>query len=142
MGLVILLDTNVISAVMQSQPDPAVVSWLDDQSSQDVWVPSVVVFELCYGVATLPSVQRRRSLEQGLNQLLKHLVQDRIAPLDGLAAQRAAVLAAERKAKGRSVDLRDTLIAGIALARGAQLATRNTRHFSDTSIGLINPFPD
>ena len=115
---------------------------MDNQSSQDVWVPSVVVFELCYGVATLPSVQRRRSLEQGLNQLLKHLVQDRIAPLDGLAAQRAAVLAVERKAKGRSVDLRDTLIAGIALARGAQLATRNTRHFSDTSIGLINPFPD
>ena len=116
--------------------------WLDNQSSQDVWVPSVVVFELCYGVATLPSVQRRRSLEQGLNQLLKHLVQDRIAPLDGLAAQRAAVLAAERKAKGRSVDLRGTLIAGIALARGAQLATRNTRHFSDTTIWLINPFPD
>ena len=119
MGLVILLDTNVISAVMQSQPDPAVVSWLDDQSSQDVWVPSVVVFELRYGVATLPSGQRRRSLEQGLNQLLKQLLQER-----------------------RSVDLRDTLIAGIALARGAQLATRNTRHFSDTSIGLINPFPD
>ena len=142
MGLVILIDTNMISAVMQSQPDPAVVCWLDDQSSQDVWVPSVVVFELRYGVATLPSVQRRRSLEQGLNQLLKQLLQDRIAPLDGLAAQRAAVLAVERKAKGRSVDLRDTLIAGIALARGAQLATRNTRHFSDTSIGLINPFPD
>jgi len=119
MGLVILLDTNVISAVMQSQPDPEVVSWLDDQSSQDVWVPSVVVFELRYGVATLPSGQRRRSLEQGLNQLPKQLLQER-----------------------RSVDLRDTLIAGIALARGAQLATRNTRHFSDTPIGLINPFPD
>ena len=104
MGLVILLDTNVISAVMQSQPDPAVVSWLDDQSSQDVWSPSG---------------QRRRSLEQGLNQLLKQLLQER-----------------------RSVDLRDTLIAGIALTRGAQLATRNTRHFSDTTIWLINPFPD
>jgi predicted nucleic acid-binding protein len=57
-----------------------------------------------------------------------------------LAAHRAADLAAERKARGRQVDLRDTLIAGIALARGAQLATRNTRHFSDTSISLINPF--
>ncbi|MBC1262212.1 type II toxin-antitoxin system VapC family toxin [Synechococcus sp. BSF8S] len=141
-GLVILLDTNVISAVMQNQPDPAVVCWLDDQSAQDVWLPSVVVFELRYGVAILPAGQRRRSLQQGLDQLLEQLVQDRIAPLDGLAAHRAAVLAAERKAKGRSVDLRDTLIAGIALARGAQLATRNTRHFSDTTIGLINPFPD
>jgi predicted nucleic acid-binding protein len=137
---VILLDTNVISALMQARPDPAVVSWLDDQGLQEVWLPSVVVFELRYGVATLPAGQRRRSLQRGLDQLLEQLVQDRIAPLDGLSARRAAVLAAERKARGCPVDLRDTLIAGIALARGAQLATRNTRHFSDTSIGLINPF--
>ncbi len=136
----ILLDTNVISALMQTRPDPAVVSWLDGQGIQEVWLPSVVVFELRYGVAALPAGQRRRSLQQGLDQLLEQLVQDRIAPLDGLAAHRAADLAAERKARGRQVDLRDTLIAGIALARGAQLATRNTRHFSDTSISLINPF--
>lgn len=136
----ILLDTNVISALMQTRPDSAVVSWLDDQGIQEVWLPSVVVFELRFGVAALPAGQRRRSLQQGLDQLLEQLVQDRIAPLDGLAAHRAADLAAERKARGRQVDLRDTLIAGIALARGAQLATRNTRHFSDTSISLINPF--
>ncbi len=136
----ILLDTNVISALMQTRPDSAVVSWLDDQGIQEVWLPSVVVFELRFGVAALPAGQRRRSLQQGLDQLLEQLVQDRIAPLDGLAAHRAADLAAERKARGRQVNLRDTLIAGIALARGAQLATRNTRHFSDTSISLINPF--
>ncbi len=136
----ILLDTNVISALMQARPDSAVVSWLDDQGIQEVWLPSVVVFELRFGVAALPAGQRRRSLQQGLDQLLEQLVQDRIAPLDGLAAHRAADLAAERKARGRQVDLRDTLVAGIALARGAQLATRNTRHFSDTSISLINPF--
>lgn len=136
----ILLDTNVISALMQTRPDSAVVSWLDGQGIQEVWLPSLVVFELRFGVAALPAGQRRRSLQQGLDQLLEQLVQDRIAPLDGLAAHRAADLAAERKARGRQVDLRDTLIAGIALARGAQLATRNTRHFSDTSISLINPF--
>ncbi len=136
----ILLDTSVISALMQTRPDSAVVSWLDGQGIQEVWLPSLVVFELRFGVAALPAGQRRRSLQQGLDQLLEQLVQDRIAPLDGLAGQRAADLAAKRKARGRQVELRDTLIAGIALARGAQLATRNTRHFSDTSISLINPF--
>ena len=68
------------------------------------------------------------------------MIQERIAPLDGRAAQQAALLAAQRKAQGRSVDLRDTLIAGIAMAHEAQLATRNVGHFSDTSICLINPF--
>lgn len=40
-----------------------------------------------------------------------------------------------------AVDLRDTLIAGIALANQAQRATHNLRHFSDTSLSLINPCP-
>ena len=72
---------------------------------------------------------------------MDELIQERIAPLDGVAAEKAAVLAAQRQTRGCSVDLRDTMIAGIALARGARLATRNVRHFNDTTISLINPFP-
>ena len=51
-------------------------------------------------------------------------------------------LAAIRKALGRPVDMRDTFIAGIALARRAALATRNTRHFDDLSIRVVNPWAD
>ena len=50
----ILLDTNVVSAVMQSPPDPTVVNWLDQQPADLIWLPSVVVFELHYGVGLLP----------------------------------------------------------------------------------------
>jgi predicted nucleic acid-binding protein len=75
----ILLDTNVISAVMQRRPEAAVMSWLDRQSLLDLWLPSVVVFELRHGVAILPDSRRRRSLEQGLNTLLRQLLRDRIA---------------------------------------------------------------
>lgn len=136
----ILLDTNVVSAVMQNRPDPAVVRWLDQQPVDEIWLPSVVVFELRYGLALLPAGARRRRLEQGLETLLSNLVQGRIAPLDGLAAQKAAQLAAHRKANGTPVDLRDTLIAGIAQACRAALATRNQRHFHDLGLALINPF--
>ena len=73
--------------------------------------------------------------------LIDELIQERIASLDAASAQKAAQLAAQRKTQGRPVDLRDTLIAGIALANQAQLATRNLRHFTDTSQSLINPFP-
>jgi toxin FitB len=137
---VILLDTNVVSAVMQNRPDPAVVGWLNQQPADEIWLPSVVVFELRYGLALLPAGARRRRLEQGLETLLSELVQGRIAPLDGLAAQKAAQLAAQRKANGTPVDLRDTLIAGIAQACRAALATRNQRHFHDLGLALINPF--
>jgi predicted nucleic acid-binding protein len=137
---VILLDTNVVSAVMQKHPEPAVLQWLNDQSSAEIWLPSVVVFELRYGAAIHPDPGRRRLLQDGVQALLDQLIQERVASMDALAAQRAALLAAARRAKGRVVDLRDTLIAGIALACEAQLATRNVRHFEDTTISLINPF--
>ena len=136
----ILLDTNVVSAVMQNRPDPAVVAWLDRQPADQIWLPSVVVFELRYGLGILPDGARRRSLEQGLEQLLVELVRGRIAPLDALAAQQAARLAARRKTAGTPVDLRDTLIAGIAQACQATLATRNQRHFQDLGLPVINPF--
>ena len=136
----ILLDTNVVSAVMQSRPEPDVVAWLDQQAPEQIWLPSVVVFELRYGVALLEPSTRRRKLEAGLERLLREIVQERIAPLNTLAAEHAAELAAHRKRKGSPVDLRDTLIAGIALATGAALATRNLKHFKNLPIPVLNPF--
>ena len=136
----ILLDTNVVSAVMQNRPDPGVVRWLDQQPPDQIWVPSVVVFELRYGLEVLPAGARRRQLEEGLDVLLVELVQGRIAPLDALAAREAAQVAARRKTLGTPVDLRDTLIAGVALAHHAALATRNLRHFQDLGLATINPF--
>ncbi len=67
-------------------------------------------------------------------------MQGRIAPLDALAAQQAAQLVGRRKEAGTPVDLRDTLIAGIALVCQATLATRNQRHFRDLGLPVINPF--
>ena len=139
-GTVILLDTTVVWAVMLRRLDPAVVAWLDRLEPHRVWLPGVVVFALRYGAAVHPDANRRRHLERQLNTLIAELIQHRIAPLDAPAAQKAALLAAQRKVQGRPVDLRDTLIAGIALAQQAQLATRNLRHFSDTGLSLINPF--
>jgi predicted nucleic acid-binding protein len=136
----ILLDTNVVSAVIQTRLVPAVVRWLNQQPADEIWLPSVVVFALRYGLALLPGGARRRRFGQGLETLLGELEQGRIAPLGGLAAQTAAQLAAQRKAKETSVDLRDTLIAEIAQACSATLATRNQRHFGDLAVAVINPF--
>jgi len=61
---------------------------------------------------------------------------------DANAATQAARLAAERKVRGRPVDMRDTFIAGIALARRATLATRNLRHFDDLLTSVVNPWDE
>jgi len=63
-----------------------------------------------------------------------------VLAFDAAAAGKAAIVAARRRQAGRTVDLRDTQIAGIALARHATIATRNVRHFDDPSVLVVNPW--
>lgn len=136
----IILDTNVISALMQSAPDPRVVAWLDRQPAESIWTTSITVFELRFGLAALPAGRRRRSLEQSLVLLLHDDLENRVLDFDSAAAVAAASLAAKRQRAGRPVDMRDMQIAGIAIARHATLATRNMKHFTDSSVPLVNPW--
>jgi predicted nucleic acid-binding protein len=137
---VIILDTNVLSALMRTTPDASVVAWLDGQPAESVWITSITVFEARLGVALLAPSRRRRALEAAFTQLLEDDLENRVLDFDVAAATRAASLAAERRRTGRSIDLRDTQIAGIALARHATLATRNVRHFADLSVTVVNPW--
>jgi toxin FitB len=136
----IVLDTNVLSALMQQQPDAQVVAWLDKQAAESIWVSTVTLFEARYGLALLASGRRKKVLLERFEQFLEEDLENRVLSFDTQAANLAAQLAAERKARGRPVDMRDTFIAGIALARRATLATRNTRHFDDLSVPVVNPW--
>ncbi|MFA5372105.1 MAG: type II toxin-antitoxin system VapC family toxin [Sideroxydans sp.] len=138
----IVLDTNVLSALMQTQPDPVIVAWLDDQAAESVWLSSITVFEARYGIALLADGQRKHDLQKSFEQLLQDDFAGRILMFDHSAANHAAELAAQRKAKGRPVDMRDTFIAGIVLTKRATLATRNLKHFDDLSASVINPWDE
>ena len=136
----ILLDTNVLSALMQERPDPAVIDWLDAQAPESIWTTAVTVFEIRFGIELLSPSRRRRALEAAFDAMLRDDLGGRIAMFDSAAAEEAAKLAARRQRRGRPVDLRDTQIAGIALARRAALATRNVRHFEGLNVNVVSPW--
>lgn len=136
----IILDTNLLSALMRQTPDAAVVDWLDRQPADSVWLSSVTVFEVRFGLALLPKGRRRSALERAFESVLTDDLANRVLDFDAVAAATAAQLAADRQRSGRAVDLRDTLIAGIALARRATIATRNTKHFDGLDVPVINPW--
>ncbi len=136
----ILLDTNVVSALMRRDPDAVVVDWLDAQPAESVWTTSITVFEVKTGLHLLTPGRRSRELEHAFDALLTEELDGRIQSFDTAAATAAAQIAAQRQSTGRPVEIRDVQIAGITLARRAQLATRNTRHFTDLGIALIDPW--
>lgn len=136
----IILDTNVLSALMRTAPEAAVVSWLDRQPADSIWITSITLFETRLGLALLPQGRRRRALEAAFAQLLEEDLENRVLDFDSAAATSAASLAAARQRAGRPTDMRDTQIAGIALARSATLATRNVRHFADLKVPVVDPW--
>ena len=135
----IILDTNVLSALMRPRPEQRVVDWLDRQPRTSVWTTSVTVLEIRFGLQILATGRRRTLLTEAFEELLARMGQ-RVATFDAAAAGQASDLMAVRHRKGRPVDLRDTMIAGIAIAQRATLATHNTVHFQDTSIPLVDPW--
>jgi toxin FitB len=104
---VIILDTNVLSALMRAGPDPAVVAWLDRQPAESVWITSITLFETRFGLALLPSGRRRRALEAAFGRLLNEDLENRVLDFDSGAANAAALLAAARQKMGQPIDMRD-----------------------------------
>jgi toxin FitB len=136
----IILDTNVISALMRKGADPVVVGWLDSQPSESIWMTAVTVFEVHFGLELLARGRRRRQPEDEFARALDEDFEGRILPFEQSAARQAALIAARRRQAGRPIEIRDAQIAGIAAARRAALATRNTRHFADLEIALVDPW--
>ena len=135
----IILDTNVLSELMLRAPDGRVLNWVDQQPRSSIWTTSITVFEVRFGLESMPIGKRRIALIQDFEKVL-HSIERRIAAFDTEAAELASALMASRKLQGRRREDRDTMIAGIVLARHATLATRNVSHFDDLAAPLVNPW--
>jgi hypothetical protein len=136
----IVLDTNVLSALMRAEPDRAVVRWLNGLAAESIWTTSITLLEVQFGLDVLPDGERKTALYNALHQAVYVDMQGRILDFDAPAAAAAGTIAARQRTLGRPVDMRDAQIAGIIAARRATLATRNMRHFADTGLALVDPW--
>ncbi len=137
----IVLDTNVVSEAMRPKPNPNVVGWLNDQAADTLYLSSVTLAELLFGIGALPTGARKERLVRALDRLLA-LFPGRVLPFDQEAARRYADMAVTARAVGRPLPVADGYLAATAAAHGFAVATRNIRHFGDTGVGLIDPWQD
>jgi len=136
----IILDTNILSAVMREIPDSIIVEWLDLQARESIWTTAITVFEIQLGLSILEKGKRRERLEQTFQLALETIFEGRVLPFDEASAMASADIAAKRRRKGITMDMRDTQIAGIAVAKRSSLATRNTKDFQELTVPVINPW--
>jgi predicted nucleic acid-binding protein len=135
----IVLDTNVVSEAMKPEPDPAVRAWLNDQAAETLYLTSVTLAELLFGIGALPAAKRKDMLAQTLDGLMG-LFRDRVLPFDTDAARRFAELAVTAKNGGRGFPTPDGYIAAIAASRGFIVASRDTAPYEAATVTVINPW--
>lgn len=135
----IILDTNVVSEAMKPEPHPGVREWLNAQSAETLYLTSVTLAELLFGIAALPSGKRKDMLNDTLSGLVE-LFDDRVLAFDADAAPHYARLAAIAKASGRGFPVPDGYIAAIAATHGYKVASRDTAPFAAANIDVINPW--
>lgn len=136
----IVLDTNIISELARPKPAQDVVDWLDQQDSNQIFVTCITVGELLYGLARMPSGQRKATLAVRLDVLLTELFDCQTLDFTGRAAVEFAKVVHMRTRQGLPIDPMDAQIAAICRCHGASLATRNTRDFTKTGVQLIDPW--
>lgn len=132
-----LLDTNVISEIMTTEPNQRVIDFL--AQIKESYLSVITLHELHYGLQLLPEGQRRNTIANKLQSLLTHYI-DYIIPVNQVIALQAAVLRADAKQEGRIVHLADALIASTAKVNNWIVATRNTNDFIDSGVEIIDPW--
>ena len=136
----VLLDTNVVSELVARHPDPNVVSWVDRQDPEAVFLSVVTIGELHRGIQKLPDSSRKKKLASWLTAGLLVRFGDRILPLDTPVMMTWGSLVARIEAAGRKIPAMDSLLAATAAHHGLPLATRNVRDFKPAGISVVNPW--
>ena len=138
----ILVDTNVVSEPLRPRGDPRVPDWLDRQIPRTLYISTISVAEILFGVRSLPAGKRRATLATAIEREVQRLFAGRVVPFDLAAARAYAALMSDARAKGATISILDGQIAAIATANGFDVATRDEAPFRAAGLKTINPWTE
>lgn len=136
----IVLDTNVVSELMRPDPAPAVVAWVDRQAEATLFLTTISLAEIRFGIAAMPAGGRRATLSATFEEKIRPLFESRVLEFTESASKQYAVLRAEARSAGHAIGTMDALIAAIASEHRFAVATRDTAPFAAAGVDVIDPW--
>ena len=136
----ILLDTNVISEPLKPGGEPNVLAWIDAQTVETLYLSTITLAELRFGIAVMPDGKRKSVLQRRLEEEVVPIFEGRILSFDVDASKAYAVIRARARAAGKAIGTADAYIAAVAVAHGFAVATRDTSPFEAAGCEFINPW--
>jgi len=135
-GAIFLVDANVLSEATRPEPDPKVLAWLASHE-REIAVDPVILGEIRFGIFLLPAGKRRSRLEDWFEGGVERI---HCVAWDAATGLRWARLLADLRTSGRSMPIKDSLIAATALVHGFKVVTRNRRDFEKAGVEIVDPF--
>ena len=135
----ILLDTNIISEALKPGGDPKVKAWLDAQALETLFLSTITLAEIAFGIAAMPTGERRTRLRRALDEEITPLFDGRILSFDRAAAEAYGELRARARALGKAISTADGYIAAIATAHSLAVATLDVSPFEAAQVRVISP---
>lgn len=135
-----LLDTNCISELVRSRPEPRVLEWMEAADESLLYLSVLTLGEIRKGVAGVSQGKRRTHLETWLELDLQARFSGRILSIDAPIADRWGLLAAEAKRKGKTLSAVDGLLAATAHHHNLTIVSRNVGDFTNTHVPILNPW--
>lgn len=138
----ILIDTNIISEIMGHSPAPNVLNWVNNQNSLSLFISTITLAEINYGLRIMPVGQRKNKLSDRFAYFIAQAFEQRVLSFDEDAAFDYAEIMGHKKEMGKPMSVPDGQIAAIARSNDLKIATRNIHDFEECGLTIINPFDD
>jgi predicted nucleic acid-binding protein len=138
----LILDTNMLSEMMRSEPERKIADWIVRQPSDELFTAAVCQAEILSGLAVMPIGRRRADLEEAARAMFTDDFEGRVLPFDTEAAAAYPEVFAARRKAGRPSGTIDLMLAAIARVRGASVVTRNVSDFEGVGVTIVNPWDE
>lgn len=135
-----LLDTNCISELIRTKPEPRVIDWMRVADESLLYLSVLTLGEIRKGATALPQSKRRTYLESWLESDLQVRFSGRILAIDNAIADCWGWLTVEAESKGRPLSAIDGLLAATALHHNLTIVSRNISDFTSTQVAILNPW--
>jgi predicted nucleic acid-binding protein len=137
-----LLDTNILSELRRPKPEPKVMAFIAAQPLEALFISSVTLAEIRFGIERLDDPGRRAELTDWLSHKVRPMFERRVLPVTEDIMLKWRVLVEEGRKSRHTFSQPDLIIAATALHHGLTLVTRDTTDYEKARLQIRNPWLD
>jgi predicted nucleic acid-binding protein len=135
-----LLDTNVISELRRQRPEPRVVEFVASQPLEQLFVSTVTLAEIRFGIELVADVNRRAALTDWLTHSVRPMFEQRVLPVTEDIMFKWRLLVEEGRKSGHTYSQPDLIIAATAAHHGLTIVSRDTTDYEKAGVHYKNPW--